>query len=101
MLAYVSEEPSDPWFFGMCVAPLGHVQWDEPSTMHNYDEEIYPTNTESSSNDGTDEIEIQYGTGVKKVKAAKGEGVLIPHIPVVSHEIGQYEVYPNFHEIEK
>jgi len=26
---------------------------------------------------------------------------LIPHIPVVSHEIGQYEVYPNFHEIEK
>ncbi len=40
-------------------------------------------------------------TGVKKVKAAKGEGVLIPHIPVVSHEIGQYEVYPNFHEIEK
>lgn len=87
--------------YGMCDAPLGHVQWDEPSTMHNYDEEIYPTNTESSSNDGTDEIEIQYGTGVKKVKAAKGEGVLIPHIPVVSHEIGQYEVYPNFHEIEK
>ena len=26
---------------------------------------------------------------------------MIPHIPVVSHEIGQYEVYPNFHEIEK
>ncbi len=55
--------------YGMCDAPLGHVQWDEPSTMHNYDEEIYPTNTESSSNDGTDEIEIQYGNRCKESKS--------------------------------
>lgn len=87
--------------YGMCDAPLGHIQWDEPSTMHNYDEVISPSNTEASNADGTEEIEIQYGTGVKKVKAAKGEGVLIPHIPVVSHEIGQFAVYPNFREIEK
>jgi len=87
--------------YGMCDAPLGHIQWEEPSTTHNYDDAIYPAVTESSTADETEEIEIQYGTGVKKVKAAKGEGVLIPHIPVVSHEIGQFAVYPNFREIEK
>lgn len=87
--------------YGMCDAPLGHIQWDEPSTMHNYDEEIYPSNAENSAENGEEEIEIQYGTGVKKVKAAKGEGVLLPHIPVVSHEIGQFAVYPNFREIDK
>lgn len=87
--------------YGMCDAPLGHIQWDEPSTMHNYDEMIYPTNTEDTNTEDAEEIEIQYGTGVKKVKAAKGDGVLVPHIPVVSHEIGQFTVYPNFHEIEK
>lgn len=87
--------------YGMCDAPLGHIQWDEPSTMHNYDEEIIPTKAESSDADGSEIIEIQYGTGVKKVKAAKGEGALIPHIPVVSHEIGQFAVYPNFREIDK
>lgn len=87
--------------YGMCDAPLGHIQWDEPSTVHNYDEVIFPSNAEASNADGEEEIEIQYGTGVKKVKAAKGEGVLVPHIPVVSHEIGQFAVYPNFREIEK
>lgn len=87
--------------YGMCDAPLGHIQWDAPSTMHNYDEDILPSNAESSNADGAEEIEIQYGTGVKKVKAAQGEGALIPHIPVVTHEIGQFAVYPNFREIEK
>lgn len=87
--------------YGMCDAPLGHIQWDAPSTMHNYDEDILPSNAESSNADGAEEIEIQYGTGVKKVRAAQGEGALIPHIPVVTHEIGQFAVYPNFREIEK
>lgn len=87
--------------YGMCDAPLGHIQWGEPSTMHNYDETIYPSETANDGGNESEEIEIQYGTGVKKVKAAKGEGVLLPHIPVVSHEIGQFAVYPNFREIEK
>lgn len=87
--------------YGMCDAPLGHVQMEEPSTMKNYDEVIHPSETIAGDVDASAEIEIQYGTGVKKVKAAEGEGVLIPHVPVVSHEIGQYCVYPNFHEIEK
>lgn len=87
--------------YGMCDAPLGHIQWDAPSTVHNYDEQIIPTNAEVSDADGSEEIEIQYGTGVKKVRAAQGEGALIPHIPVVTHEIGQFAVYPNFREIDK
>lgn len=87
--------------YGMCDAPLGHIQWDEPATNHNYDEVIYPTSTDEEGTKGAEEIEIQYGTGVKKVKAAEGGGVLIPHIPVVSHEIGQFAVYPNFREIDK
>ncbi len=87
--------------YGMCDAPLGHIQWDEPSTSHNYDEMIYPTNVENNGADGSEEIEIQYGTGVKKVKAAQGDGPLVPHIPVVSHEIGQFAIYPNFREIDK
>ncbi|MCH5267487.1 MAG: beta-glucuronidase [Lachnospiraceae bacterium] len=87
--------------YGMCDAPLGHIQWDEPSTDHNYDSVIHPDNAETENGDGAEEIEIQYGTGVKKVKAADGGGVLIPHIPVVSHEIGQFAVYPNFKEIKK
>lgn len=87
--------------YGMCDAPLGHIQWDEPSTIHNYDDVIRPSATDGKDADTEEEIEIQYGTGVKKVKAAKGEGELIPHIPVISHEIGQFAVYPNFREIEK
>ncbi len=86
--------------YGMCDAPLGHVQVEEPSTRKNYDEDIHPTHA-IKENDAAAEIEIQYGTGVKKVKAAETDEVLIPHIPVVSHEIGQYCVYPNFHEIKK
>lgn len=87
--------------YGMCDAPLGHIQWDEPSTSHNYDEMIYPSDTDNSHNDSSEEIEIQYGTGVKKVKAAENKGPLVPHIPVVSHEIGQFAIYPNFREISK
>ena len=31
----------------------------------------------------------------------EGEAEVIPHVPVVSHEIGQYEFTPDFHEIER
>ncbi|MBQ0042154.1 MAG: beta-glucuronidase [Lachnospiraceae bacterium] len=47
-----------------------------------------------------DTIQIQYGTGVKEVKKTQ-EDAFIPNIPVVSHEIGQYETYPNYNETSK
>ncbi len=88
--------------YGMCDAPLGHVQVAEPSTMHDYDAMILPEVKESETDaSGTEKyIEIQYGTGVKRVKA-ETSGELIPDKPVISHEIGQYETYPDFDEIGK
>ncbi|MFR0950734.1 MAG: hypothetical protein ACLSFT_09505, partial [Ruminococcus callidus] len=87
--------------FGMCDAPLGHVQTDRPSTMHQYDDVIFPRQTAGEDSGDTEEIEIQYDTGVKKVQVSKTAGGLIPTKPVITHEIGQYEVYPDFREIEK
>ncbi len=87
--------------YGMCDAPLGHIQTDRPSTKHCYDSDIIPEITETGSSDSVKEIEIQYGTGVKKVQVSSTAEGLIPSIPVVTHEIGQFAVYPDFKEIEK
>jgi hypothetical protein len=90
--------------YAMCDAPLGHVQTDMPNTMKDYDENINPNAASlQHKNEGSieDTVEIQFGTGVKKVKTTVSNDKLIPQIPVVSHEIGQYATFPNFHEIEK
>lgn len=87
--------------YGMCDAPLGHIQTDRPGTRHCYDNIIIPEAAENSGADDVKEIEIQYGTGVKKVKVNGGADGLIPSVPVVTHEIGQFAVYPDFKEIEK
>ena len=112
---YPTYEPADDFFSGvrfskerlirgsyaMCDAPQGHIQTMEPNTIHNYDDMIQPKESaEALSENGKKMIEIQYGTGVKLVEASD-EGEMIPDIPVVSHEIGQYETFPNFKEIEK
>lgn len=55
-----------------CDAPFGHVQNQAPTTKKNYDDAICPK-----------------------------DGRWEPTIPVISHEIGQYEMYPNFEQIEK
>ncbi|OOM73729.1 beta-galactosidase [Clostridium puniceum] len=88
--------------YAMCDAPLGHVQTDMPSTMKDYDENICPTSLkeENSTLNNDVTIEIQFGTEAKTVKADYSEQ-LIPNVPVISHEIGQYETYPNFNEIKK
>ena len=109
--------------YAMCDAPQGHIQVNMPDNCHSYDEIICPMPEDEdgvvseSSNEGkterttkehaaeatenaAGEIEIQYGTGTKKVKTQACDE-LIPHVPVVSHEIGQYEVYPDYTEIEK
>lgn len=88
--------------YAMCDAPQGHVQMDAPSTCVDYDQMILPENTEllSRAKKG-DIIEIQYGTGVKQVVVEQEEEIVIPTVPVVSHEIGQYETAPNYDEIKK
>ncbi len=93
--------------YAMCDAPLGHVQTDRPSAMKNYDEAIRMKNSTEDQKDSTFDserkgtIQIQYETGAKEVKATGFDPDMIPDVPVVSHEIGQYETFPDFHEIEK
>lgn len=86
--------------YAMCDAPLGHVQTTEPETLYCYDENIRQTTVGGLKNNDSSIIQIQFHSGVKEVRTEKTEE-LIPHIPVVSHEIGQYEVYPDYREIEK
>ena len=88
--------------YAMCDKPLGHVQTEEPNTRHSYDYAFVSNAADDMSNtaDKDGYIEIQSGTGVKKVKASEAEG-LNPDKPVISHEIGQYTFYPNFDETDK
>jgi len=91
--------------YAMCDAPLGFIQTDEPNTNHDYDL-CFATPTESvtqSSSNENAEIEIQYGTGVKKVKASSinTNAHFLPHKPVISHEVGQYCMYPDYKELKR
>ena len=85
--------------YAMCDAPQGHVQTTEPESVHNYDEIIAPGTVEGGGQ-ASGKTLIQLGTGVKEVEA-HGAGALVPQVPVVSHEIGQYTFYPDFSEMAK
>lgn len=86
--------------YAMCDAPQGHIQTAAPNSSHNYDEMIVPSELTADQVADAEEIDIQYGTGTKKVKR-EATDAFIPEVPVVSHEIGQYGMYPNYAEIEK
>lgn len=86
--------------YAMCDAPLGHIQLDIPNSKYTYDESFCPQALSGiDANSAT--IQIQYKTGVKTVSVENSEGQFTPQIPVISHEIGQYFMYPDYHEIEK
>lgn len=87
--------------YAMCDAPLGFVQTQRPGAYWDYDEMISPARITGSESSKGGTIQIQYGTGIKEVEVGEGEQEVIPHVPVVSHEIGQYEFTPDFHEIER
>lgn len=101
--------------YAACDAPLGHVQTAVPGTRFHYDEAIRPScltaysdpanaemqDTDKKNADEDVTVEIQYGTGIKRVKLSEARSELIPQVPVISHEIGQYEIYPDFKEIKK
>ncbi len=89
--------------YAMCDVPLGHVQTMKPSTSINYDSSIFPEKISSTEGNVTEDgyIKIQYGTGMKLIKADELEQEFVPNVPVVSHEIGQYETFPDFDEIQK
>ncbi|MDE7204922.1 MAG: beta-glucuronidase [Lachnospiraceae bacterium] len=92
--------------YAMCDAPLGFVQTERPGAYWNYDEMIMPGEIRKGETSGGEgmhpkTIQIQYGTGIKEVEVDGDEEEVIPHVPVVSHEIGQYEFTPDFQEIER
>lgn len=88
--------------YAMCDAPLGHIQTDKPATMHNYDSMVRPVRAAAATETGEDgTVQIQFGTTMKTVKATEANADFIPEVPIVTHEIGQFETYPNFDEIEK
>ncbi|MCM3628385.1 beta-glucuronidase [Paenibacillus glycanilyticus] len=90
--------------YAMCDAPQGHIQLGPQGTLKDYDEAIVPRVNEGAATEDLGEggtIQIQYGTEAKTIKADAAEGELVPHIPVVSHEIGQFQTYPDFNEIAK
>lgn len=82
--------------YAMCDAPQGIVQTTAPESVSNYDASIVPETLEQSGEAG--KVQIQYGTGVKEVDAQSADA-LIPDVPVISHEVGQYVFYPDFSEI--
>lgn len=84
--------------YAMCDAPLGFVQTTPPGAYWDYDEMIAPRQIQKKDAAEGKTIQIQYGTGIKEVET-DGEGEVIPRVPVVSHEIGQYEFTPDFNEI--
>jgi hypothetical protein len=86
--------------YAMCDAPQGHIQTKAPDMVHNYNDMIRPRNTSDKSITEGGDVTIQFGTGTKTVKAEVSEE-LIPQIPVVSHEIGQYAMYPDYNEINR
>ena len=87
--------------YAMCDAPLGHIQTHAPESIYTYDEHIRPKAVKAAENSkGKGTMEIQYGTGVKTVEL-EDSGEVIPGVPVISHEIGQYFMFPDFAEIPK
>jgi len=112
---YPNIQPFDDFFSGVrlsrerlirgsyasCDKPFGFVQTELPNTVHSYDRLIFPENSENSESQNLTEIEIQYGTGVKKVKVNSGSDELIPNKPIITHEVGQYCSYPDFDEIKE
>lgn len=82
--------------YAMCDAPQGIVQTTAPESVSNYDASIVPETLGQSGAAG--KVQIQYGTGVKEVDAQSADA-LIPDVPIISHEVGQYVFYPDFSEI--
>lgn len=89
--------------FADCDAPLGRMQTHAPATDWDYEEYLVPQdkNAAVSAENGEQTIDIQYGTGVKRVTAEAQDAPLYPTAPVVTHEIGQYNCFPDFDEIPR
>lgn len=104
--------------YAVCDKPLGVIQTMAPGTGYCFDQAVLPGEDTPQEERGGDDmpqkepggdgspqagdtIAIQYGTGVAKVRASETGGQIYPTVPVVSHEIGQYSMYPDYTEIPR
>ena len=87
--------------YAQCDAPLGFIQTDRPNTIHDFDVFFKNYSGEIKKGEGQVEIEIQYGTGTKKIIVDSSSLQFLPNKPCISHEIGQYCMYPDFNEIKR
>ncbi len=83
--------------YAMCDAPQGIVQVTAPESISDYDRMIAPAQLHDATAQAG-KVLIQYGTGVKEVDADAAQA-FVPDVPVISHEVGQYQFYPDFDEI--
>lgn len=81
-----------------CDAPLGRLQTHAPSADWDFSDALTAASPETAHASGAAEIDIQYGTGVRRVKAEQSK-TFVPNVPIVTHEVGQYNVFPDFREI--
>ncbi|MBR3763553.1 MAG: hypothetical protein IKK57_03260 [Clostridia bacterium] len=86
--------------YAMCDAPQGIVQMTAPESVTDYDRMIAPEIIPGDASGQAGKIAIQYGTGVKYVDADAAQA-FVPEVPVISHEVGQYQFYPDFDEITR
>ncbi len=84
--------------YAACDGPQGFIQTDAPETVHTYDDIITCQGADEENRAGR--ISVQVGTESKIVESGGSRGV-VPQIPVISHEVGQYEVYPDYGEIAR
>ncbi|MDR0903484.1 MAG: beta-glucuronidase [Ruminococcus sp.] len=99
--------------FAACDAPQGYIQTSRPTSSMNFNNNIHPVVKNQHRMIGNDisfdEItseKVEY-KGVSPITSIEGitdryrDNPFIPKTPVISHEIGQYYIYPDFRAIPK
>jgi hypothetical protein len=118
------ELPEDDFFVGVrcgkyrlirgsyaaCDAPQGYIQTSRPMVSTNYNNAIHPIEkTEHRIINGVvsfDEVtsenfEYKGAAPIASIETNKKSENFVPKTPVISHEIGQYYIYPDYKEIPK
>jgi hypothetical protein len=96
--------------FAACDAPQGYIQTSRPTVSTDYSAAINPPaksehrmiNGVVSFDEVTSEnFEYKGAAPVVSIDSIKQTENFVPKTPVISHEIGQYYIYPDYREIPK
>ncbi|MCQ2416612.1 MAG: beta-glucuronidase [Oscillospiraceae bacterium] len=85
--------------YAECDAPLGKIQVSAPSASWNYEAEL----NGKAVSDGMASFshDVQVGQNTMHVEQQTTQKGFVPSVPVITHEIGQYNMCPDYSEIEK